>query len=355
MAGASPLVSIVGLDDTTKVSPGGLVVLNVQSEGNSAPPQRIVVGVTHGRVGHSLTVTFTVAQTGSGVVRVYNADAKAYLTFNNVDNVFTVKPEAPQTLYVEGLGSGSVGTGITGYSSSMRDVVLKATSGGHTDKADMTVLWVDTPNFARKDALPSDNKPIDSDNRMGWDEVIGAKVYPPTFSYPATSGYYSITTHNNPDDDTLLHMTRDLYCNDWLKQNGIYSSTYTRAWTTTPYGHGNDTSPSYWRHDFPSVNGGEIDDEDSAGLTKDFIIATSIKRTRNNFRAWAIVTLPAQQATPIRCSPIMSYLNRFSMLNGSSGTNANWHVINPPDIVVPGGPSDLQLDHGTTPVSQDLR
>jgi len=148
--GPSPLLSVVGLDDTTKLNPGGLVVLNVAREGNSAPAQKIVLSVNHGRVGQSIPITHTVNYTGTGTIRIYDADAKVYLT-NTSNNIFAVTPENPKTLYVEGLGFGYAGN-IAGYSTSMRDIVLKVVSGNHVDKATMTVLWVGIPSFVRKDS-----------------------------------------------------------------------------------------------------------------------------------------------------------------------------------------------------------
>jgi len=46
---ASATINIPYLDASSKVNPGGLVVLNVASEGNSAPAQEIRLGTSHGK------------------------------------------------------------------------------------------------------------------------------------------------------------------------------------------------------------------------------------------------------------------------------------------------------------------
>jgi len=355
----APLITIIGLDDTTKQNPGGLVVLN--ADGNGAPAQKIVVAVTHGTVGQSLTITFQMVKLGSGVVQVYDPDTKAYLTFNNTDNVFSIKPETPKTLYVYGIGSGSVGTGITGYSGVMRDVKLTAAANGITDKAYMTVLWVDTPDIdlAHTDPLPNDTGPVQiTDHRMGWLDLVTADVFPSAFNYPSISSYYDNTVHPYPrqNDDQRLHLTRDAYCNQWWQRNGVFALGGSENWSSVSYGAGNDTSPCYnyagGRHDFPAANNGMIDDKDDPGLVEHFEPANTTGRVRWNFRAFAVVTLPSQQSAPIRCSPILGYFVRFEMENGNTGVateNFNWRLLNPPVIT-----SDLLFDLGTTPVSQDL-
>lgn len=349
---ASATINIPYLDAFSKVNPGGLVVLNVASEGNSAPAQEIRLGTSHGKVGQTLTVTFSVIQTGTGVIRVYDADAKRYVT-NTTNNVFSINVGSYKSLYVEGFGSGSVGTGITGFSKTMGDVTLRATANRHIDSAVMTVLWVDTPNFAERNSLPAHiPDPYPSTlARMGWGEVIAAVVHPSTFAYPNEPGYYSQNTDaRHPNNDTLVHLTRDVYYTDWEKQGRTISKVNSGSWSPTFYGPGNDTSPSVYRHDQPELNGGKIDDKDGAGLSWDIVAPMTVFRTRNNFRAWAVVTLPSQQAAAIRCSPIMGYINVFSMQNASSGYNDSWTVIIPPDIN-----GDLNLVPGITPVSYDLK
>ncbi len=347
---ASATITIPQLNDTTKLIPGGLVVLN--ADGNGAPAQKIFLGVTHGKVGQSLKVTFNWTRAGTGVVQVYDPDTKLNLTYNNIDNVFYIKPESPKTLYVSGFSSGSVATGITGFSRSMGDVILAATAGNHTDTANVTVLWVDTPNFAQKATLPAYDAP---QGRVGWMEVVAAKVHPSTFSYSDTPGYYQNSANpNDPINDVRLHLTRDYYYVDWVEQMGRHSVQSQANWTATAYGAGNDTSPSVFRNDYPLSNLGKIDDTDDAGLPTLTLYQNTIMRTRNNFRAWAVVRLITQQAGAVRCSPIMSYINVFSMRNASSGYyNADYKVITPPDVDFIN--SDLVLDHGITPVSYDLK
>lgn len=164
------------------------------------------------------------------------------------------------------------------------------------------------------------------DDRMGWGTEARSTVHPSGFNYPS----------NN------LKLERDGAWHDWVG-NGASTIRVKGFRATIP--PGDDTGPAWARDDNPAPND-TIYDFDAPGLYLTTVAQNEIHRTRNNFKAFASITL---DGTPIRCSPVREYFIRFSMKQLDGPTGDNWQVIDPPDVT-----DDKEAGNGSTNLSWDL-
>ncbi len=109
---------------------------------------------------------------------------------------------------------------------------------------------------------------------------------------------------------------------------------------------GNDTGPPSARDDNPAPND-TIYDWDAAGLSIPAMPQNAIKRTRNNFKAFASITV---EGSSVRCSPVRDYFIRFTQKQTAAPSGASWQILNPPDVA-----GDNLAGHGTTNVTWDLK
>jgi hypothetical protein len=92
---------------------------------------------------------------------------------------------------------------------------------------------------------------------------------------------------------------------------------------------------------------GQIFDLDAPGLFVPTAPMDEVRRTRNNFKEFAEVTIDAQL---IRASLVYEYYVRFSMKQVTGPCGNTWAAINPPDVV-----GDKQAGPGTTKLSWNLQ
>ena len=104
--------------------------------------------------------------------------------------------------------------------------------------------------------------------------------------------------------------------------------------------------PADAKDDNPSPND-TIYDWDAPGLLIPTAPQNQIRRTRNNLKAFASITIGA---TAVRCSQVREYFVRFSMKQEDAPTGTNWVVIDPPDVT-----GDKEAGNGTTNLSWDLQ
>jgi len=327
-------ITVSGVANSDKATVGGLVVLN--SDSNSAPRQQITVEQAQ-PASYAGNVTLT---RNSAKVKVFTAATNGNeITFNGTDNKFA-NSTLPRSFYVEGAA----------FSGTMRDVTLTvASDDGATDQATFTVLWVDQPAVAFSGQVAADDAARNAyigvttagwdqlglqtyDNgipaRFGWGTEASAAVHPSNFNYPSND----------------LKLERDNAFHDWF-DNGSGTIDQRNFNTTIP--PGNDTSPSVYRDDNPAPNG-VIYDLDAPGLsTADSAPQNQVRRTRNNFKAFASITIGG---TAIRCSQVRLYFVIFSMQQNASPSGHNWAIIDPPTVA-----NDNQAAYGTTRLTWNLQ
>ena len=328
-------LDIDGLSETDEDSVGGLVVRNYDA--NNVPRKKITIQKVDPNT-WSGNVTLTKNSTKAKVFTASTGGSE--VTFNGTDNKFA-NSALPRDLYVQG----------DEQSDSMRDVQIKAEAEGVSGCADLvsfTVLWVDEPTVSVSGSVSSDNDKRDAYKgwtvantyklglqlynanfveRMGWGTEAKGVVHPAAFNYPG----------NN------LKLERDNEYHDWI---GNGSSTIGSRSFNATIPPGNDTGPAAARDDNPSPNG-NIYDWDAAGLLIPTAPQNQIRRTRNNFKAFASITV---DGNAVRCSPVRNYFIRFSMKQVDSPSGTNWVAVDPPDVT-----DDKQAGNGTTKLTWDLQ
>ena len=326
-------LAVAGVADAKKVTEGALLVRDF--DGNQAPRKKLTIGRCEPAAfsGHVLL------RCASPKVKLFKAaSGGAAIALDGTQNRFAAG-SLPVNLWVQGADS----------SGSMRDIeVTLDIDGGaaKVDSAKLTVLWVEQPNLKLSGDMDVNNarrgtyKGWTKDGRgklglqeynnncgarIGWGSEASAKVHPPDFSFPGSD----------------LKLERDYDFNDF-RGNAVMSHGAPNA-AIPP---GNDTGDSPFRDDDPAPDG-TIYDFDAAGLPVSAEPQNTVFRTRNNFRAFASITLDGK---PLRCSPVRDYFICFSQKQAKAGGGSEWHVIDPPDI-----PGDKQAGHGTTKTTWDLK
>jgi len=341
-------ITVSGVANADKSTIGGLVVLN--SDGNNALRQQITVEQAQ-PTSYAGNVTLTRSSTN---VKIFTASSGgSEITFNGTDNKFP-NSSLPKSLYVQGAG----------FSSSMRDITLQVASDGDspaTDQATFTVVWADQPTVVFSGQVSADDDKRSNyinhtvagwdqlglqtyTDRFGWGDEAAAVVHPSNFSYP----------------NFEIRLERDYEFHDWI---GNVTSTIDQATFNTAIPPGNDTSFPQYRDDTPSQNG-TIYDLDAPGLERPTSPQGEIRRTRNNFKAFAVlcngnlVNCSADFTTGanvpsgalIRSSQVRLYFVRFSMQQIASPSGSSWGIINPPDVT-----GDNQAAYGTTRLTWNLQ
>jgi hypothetical protein len=326
------VLAVAGVPEADKVSVGGLVVRRF--DGNLAPRKKITLSMTNAGDASQLILSCA-----GDKVRIYDAaNAGKEIKLDGTMNVFGPKA-LPKDLWVEGVSA----------SDAMRDVEISASIDGRAgvkDTAKLTVLWVDTPNVALSGPISAQNAKragyvgwtqSGSDQlglqlfnntfgeRMGWGSEASAVVHPTRFSFPGTN----------------LKLERDYYFRDYANRTLLAQGNYSA--TLPP---GNDTGPASARDDDPAPND-TIYDWDAAGLNIPHANQNTIMRTRNNFKAFASITVEGKN---VRCSAVREYRIRFSQKQTAAPAGSTWQIINPPDVA-----GDNEASHGHTNVSWDLK
>jgi hypothetical protein len=327
-------LDIQGLSEADEDSVGGLVVRNFDT--NSAPRKRIIIQ----KIAPSSFTGNVILTSGSTKIKAFTAaTGGTEITFNGTDNKFA-NSGLPKDLFVEG----------TGFSDTMRDVQLRTeieNVANSNDTVSFTVLWVDQPVVLTAGTISADN---DKKNgyqgwtvantlslgvqfynanfgaRMGWGTEAGALVHPSNFNYPGND----------------LKLEREVEFHDWIG-NGTSSIDQRSFSASIP--PANDTGPPAARDDNPPPNG-IIYDWDAPGLAIPSAPQNQIRRTRNNFKAFASITI---DGTAVRSSPIRNYFVRFSMKQTAPGNGSTWVILNPVDVV-----GDNQAGNGTTTLTWNL-
>jgi hypothetical protein len=343
-------ITVSGVANADKATVGGLVVLN--SDSNNALRQQITVEQAQ-PASYAGNVTLT---RNSAKVKVFTAATNgSEITFNGTDNKFA-NSTLPRSFYVEGAA----------FSGTMRDVTLTVTSDdGATDHATFTVLWVDQPtvlftgqlnpnNSARQvyinwteagwDQLGLQTYNASFGARFGWGTEASATVHPSNFAYP----------------NYELRLDRDNAYHDWY-DNG--SGTIGQRNFNNTYPPGNDTGPIDAKDVDPQPNG-TIYDWDAPGLALDAAPHNQIQRTRNNFKAYAVLCngnlvncdddwhnfTNVPNGALIRSSQVRLYFVIFSMQQIGPSNGHNWAIIDPPDVS-----GDNQAGYGTTRLTWNLQ
>jgi hypothetical protein len=313
---------------------GGLLVRLF--DGNDAPRQKITIE----KVKPATFKGNVLVKCASDKVEIFDAaTAGTKIALDGTHNKFHAA-DLPKDLFVQGVKP----------SDNMRDVEVSIDIVGVKARADFikfTVLWVDKPVMAFGGPISPNNARIGNykawtksgtDNlglqlynatfgeRMGFGSQASAVVHPTKFKYAG----------NN------LKLERDVAFHDWVG-NGTSTIGQRAANATLP--PGNDTGPDGARDDDPDPDD-TIYDFDAAGLAIPDAPADEIHRTRNNFRAFASITV---EGKTVRCSEIQDYRVRFSMKQATAPHGADWQVVSPPDVA-----GDNDASNGTTNLTWDL-
>jgi hypothetical protein len=326
-------LAVAGVADAKKVTEGGLLVRDF--DGNRAPRRKLTIGKCEPAAfsGHVLL------RCASPKVKFFRvASGGTAVALDGAKNRFATG-SLPADLWVQG----------TDPSDSMRDIEVSLDIDGGAVKVDfakLTVLWVEQPNLKLSGDMNANNskrgtyKGWTKDGlgklglqeynnncgaRMGWGSEASAKVHPPDFSFPGSD----------------LKLERDYDFNDF---RGNVVSAHGAPNAVIP--PGNDSGDPPFRDDDPEPDG-TIYDFDAAGLPVPAEPQNTVFRTRNNFRAFASITLDGKK---LRCSQVRDYFICFSQKQAKAGGGSEWHVIDPPDI-----PGDKQAGHGTTKTTWDLK
>lgn len=327
-------VDVAGVAAAKKKTDGGLVVRNF--DGNKAPRKKFTIKKIVDPAGFAGSVLLTCA---SDKIKVFDA-AKAgnEIALDGTKNKFA-NAVLPKDLWVEGFKA----------SEAMADIEIDIDIVGGAAKADsfkLTVLWVDKPTVALAGTMSADNAKRDGYKnwtkagtyalglqdfnanfgaRKGWGSEASAKVHPPAFKFTGSD----------------LKLERDYFFRDYtgsvLLAKGDYSADIPP---------GNDTGPASARDDNPDPKGA-IYDWDAAGLLIPDKPKGTIMRTRNNFKAFASITVEGKK---VRCSEVREYRIRFSQQQTKDPHGAEWKTISPSDVA-----GDNEASHGTTNVTWDLK
>lgn len=334
-------LSIDGVADANKLSTGGLVVR--QFDGNNAPRKTIIL-----QAGPSSSNGSVVLTRNNDRVKVFTAaSGGTEIAFDGTDNKFAISsiPSTGLNLWVEG----------NNFSDAMRDVTLTLTLDSMPavkDTITFTVLWLDQPTIVTSGTVSTNNAaeaayraqcfasgtlapaPLGGPfilpkcgTRMGWGTEASAKVHPANFVYPGND----------------LRLERDTEFHDW---NGNGTSTIRQRRYNTNIPPGNDTSDASARDDDPAPND-TIYDLDVPGLLLSNAAQGTIKRTRNNFKAFSSITIGS---VSVRCSQVTEYLVRFSIKQIDAPDGTHWVVIFPADVI-----NDNQAAVGKTLLTWDLK
>jgi len=149
-------------------------------------------------------------------------------------------------------------------------------------------------------------------------------VHPKKFQFPGSN----------------LKLERDFDFRDFNGSTLLDSGT--RSATMPP---GNDTGPAAARDDDPRPDD-TLYDWDAAGLNIPNAPAGTIHRTRNNFLAFASVTVEGKS---VRCSENREYFIAFSQEQKRAPSGAKWEIKTPPDVA-----GDNNVGNGTTKLTFDL-
>jgi hypothetical protein len=238
------------------------------------------------------------------------------LKLDGSDNSFRIQ-DLPKDLWIQGVKP----------SDTMRDIEVDLAIEGQarSDFIKFTVLWVDTPVVKLSDSVTATDNNLQNyqswtvDNnsklmlqryndkfgeRMGWGSEASGAVHPKAFSYPT----------NN------LKLEREVEFHDW-KGNGT-STIDQDPW------HDDTTTSHRLRDDDPAPDD-TIYDLDAPGLDVPVAPFGEVRRTRNNFKAYATITV---QGRRVRCSPVAHYFVRFSMKQTKKPQGDRWKPIDPPDV-----------------------
>ncbi len=328
---ATVSLTVAGVAAGDKVTVGGLIVRNFDN--NHAPRKKITISAVS-PAGVPGKVTF---QCDSAKVKFYDSAAGgSAIAIDGAANVFA-PGSLPKDLYAEGVD----------FSASMRDIKVWLDFGSRTkvDSATLTVLWVDQPtvrlsgtisaNNSKKNAYKGWTKANTLDlglqeynatmgARIGWGSEASAKVHPTKFKYPGND----------------LKLERDYDYHDYNGNTVMNSGS--RSATIPP---GNDTGPPQARDDDPDPDD-TIYDFDAAGLAIPNAAVNTIHRTRNDFWAFASITV---EGKAVRCSQVREYFIDFSQVQTAAPSGAVWRVKDPPDVA-----GDKQAGNGPTKLTWDL-
>jgi hypothetical protein len=325
------VLALAGVAEAKKRSVGGLLVRSF--DGNDAPRKKLTVSMVN-----SAPNSKVLLQLAGDKIRIYDAaTGGTEVKMDGAANLFAAGA-LPRDLWIEGVSA----------SDAMRDIEVSASIDGRPAQKDavkLTVLWVETPNVAFSGRMSAKNAKraayqswtlagtdqlgLQEYNnsygaRMGFGSEASAVVHPRAFRFPGSN----------------LKLERDYYYRDYqnrtLRDQGNYSAHIPP---------GNDTGPATARDDDPSPND-TIYDWDAAGLPVPNVPQNTILRTRNNFKAFASITVEGKS---VRCSPVREYRICFSQKQTAAPAGAQWQIINPPDVA-----GDNVAGHGTTKVTWDL-
>jgi hypothetical protein len=327
-------IDVAGIAEADKVTVGGLIVRKFDN--NKAPRKKITISMKTLPAGSTADV---LVQNTSNKIKIFDAAvAGTEVQIDGAKNKFS-SASLPKDLWIEGVDA----------SASMRDIEVSVDVAGvitKDDSAKLTVLWVDkptvslsgttSPNNSKKGAYKAwtkagtDNLGLQEYNatmgqRIGWGSEASAKVNPTKFKFPGSD----------------LKLERDY---DFKDINGsVDMNSGSRSATVPP---GNDTGPASARDDDPDPDD-MLYDFDAAGLGIPNVAVNTIYRTRNNFWAFASITVDGK---PVRCSEIREYFISFSQKQTAAPTGSAWSVISPPDVV-----GDMVAGNGTTKLTWDLK
>jgi carboxypeptidase family protein len=327
-------IDVDGVTEANKTTVGGLIVRKFDN--NNAPRKKITISMKSFPAGSKADILL---QNASDKIKIFDAaTAGSEITIDGTANKFA-GGSLPKDFWIEGINA----------SDSMRDIEISVDVAGvktKDDSAKLTVLWVDKPTVALSGTTsPNNDKKAaykawtkaNTDNlglqeynatmgaRMGWGSEASAKVNPTKFDFPGND----------------LKLERDY---DYRDINGtVVMNSGARSASVPP---GNDTGPASARDDNPDPDD-MLYDFDAAGLGIPNAPVNTIHRTRNNFWAFASITV---EGKAVRCSEIREYFISFSQKQTAAPSGSTWVVINPPDVA-----GDMTAGNGTTKITWDLK
>jgi hypothetical protein len=331
---ATVALLVDGVVAAKKVSEGGLIVRNFDS--NNAPRKKITIQAVS-PAGVTGDVIF---QCNSAKVKFFDAaTAGSEIKIDGTGNKFAAGV-LPKTLFAEGVTA----------SDDMRDITISLDFAGRTnlDSATLTILWVDKPIVAlgSGDTISANNdkkatyKAWTKANtlalgfqeynatflaRFGCGTEARGKVHPKKFVFPGND----------------LKLERDFDYNDF--NANVVSASGTRSAAMPP---GNDTGPPAARDDNP-VPDDTIYDWDAPGLLVPDSPVNTIMRTRNNFLAFASITV---EGKPVRCSENAAYFIAFTQIQTKAPHGKDWSLRTPVDV-----PGDNTAGAGTCKTTWDMK
>ena len=322
-------ISLDGVDDAHKMTPGGIVVRN--ADNNDAPRLKVTVDVSNPPANWNGTITLT---SPSSSIQVFDASTGGnVIAFDGTHNVFS-KASLPVTLYVQGQSS----------SSTMGDVQLKAqadTNGG-SDTANLTVLWCDQPTIklTTSDHVSPDDlaKQGYIDFFIGRDQLGGpfeSKIG--TFTSCGAEGRATVYPSNFDNSSFDLKLDQDtqnrLYINSMPNTDGKVGGYETFSQTVNGT-KGNDTAPNDLRDDDQMKIGAvyQIDDPGLNTISQE--PQGTIYRMRFLAKNFANITI---NGTIVRCSPVTEYSINLSNIQTQAPSGAVWTTLSAADPnAVPG-------------------